>query len=62
MQVHPKFTAGSLARTKWTKDIIPEEMTVTDYCQAAVGAEFAKMADIVLDNSETRRTTVKPYQ
>ena len=59
MQVHPKFTAGSLARTKWTKDIVPEEMTVTDYCQAALGAEFIKMADIVLDDGETRRTTVK---
>jgi len=59
MQTHPKFTAGSIARAKWRKEITPEEMTVTDYCQSADGAEFIKMADIVLDDSETRRTTVK---
>lgn len=59
MQTHPKFTSGSLARTKWTKDIVPEKMTVSEYCLAADGAEFTKMADIVLDDSTTRRTTVK---
>ena len=59
MQTHPKFTSGSLARTKWTKDIVPEKMTVSEYCIAADCAEFTKMADIVLDDSTTRRTTVK---
>jgi len=59
MQSHPKFLAGTQARNKWAKNLIPEEMSVVDYCQYANGANFIKMADIVLDDSESRRTTVK---
>lgn len=55
----PKFMAGELARSKWRKPLSNEPLTMTDYCAQAVGSNFIKMADIVLDETTTRRTTVQ---
>lgn len=59
MLSNPKFIAGESARFKWRKSLTTEPLTVTDYCAQAVGSKFIKMADIVLDISETRRTTIQ---
>ena len=36
-----------------------EPLTIIDYCNRATGSYFIKMADIVLDDSAARRTTVQ---
>jgi len=54
-----KFIAGELARSKWKKPLSAEPLTVTEYCTRAVGSNFIKMADIVLDDTTSRRTTIQ---
>lgn len=56
---NPKFMAGEVARSKWRKPLLSEPLTIIDYCERAVGSNFIKMADIVLDDSAVRRTTVQ---
>lgn len=57
--LNSKFMEGESARIKWKKELKSETLTVTDYCSRATDSKFIKMADIVLDDSTTRRTTVK---
>ena len=59
MLSNPKFIAGEVARSKWRKPLLAEPLTIIDYCNRATGSSFIKMADIVLDDTTTRRTTVQ---
>ena len=59
MLSHPKFIAGEAARSKWRKPLSVEPLTIAEYCNRAVGSNFIKMADIILDTTTTRRTTVQ---
>ena len=54
-----KIIAGEVARAKWMKILVPEALTVEEYCNSAVGSNFTKMADITLDDADSRRTTIK---
>jgi len=54
-----KFIAGEVARNKWSKPLVSESLTINDYCSKSIGNQFVKVADIVLDDSTTRRTTVQ---
>jgi hypothetical protein len=59
MSSNPKFTAGEVARSKWRKPLLAEQLTIFDYCNRAVGSNFIKMADVVLDDGTVRRTTLQ---
>ena len=59
MLTNSKFIVGEVARAKWMKVLVPEALTIAEYCNSAVGSIFTKMADITLDDAESRRTTIK---
>jgi len=56
---HPKFECGESARTAWRKCIdLPAGASMSDFGREC-GGVFLKGGDIVLDDSERRRTTVR---
>lgn len=55
---YPKFAGGEAARATWRKALRNEKTTLSRYNELA-GGVFAKAADIVLDDSTKRKTTVQ---
>lgn len=56
-EIDPKFAIGELARFHWKKNIIPEEMTITEFNKYC-GNAFEKRCSIILDPSAKRQTTL----
>lgn len=55
--VKSKFTNGVLARNKWKKILTNEECTLSAFNNAC-GNTFIHQADIILDDSDKRQTTL----
>jgi len=57
---HPKFKNGENARKKWSKNInkIKNPLSIEKFKEHATGAQFVKYADITLDDSKNRQTTI----
>ena len=52
-----KMIAGATARTTWRKVLHCEKVTMTEYNERCTG-NFQKCGDIVLDETESRQTTL----
>ena len=52
-----KFTAGAAARSKWAKPLVAELIDVTTF-NNSVNNKFAKAANLKLDESDDRQTTL----
>ena len=52
-----KFAAGAAARSKWAKPLLAETIDVTAF-NNSINNKFAKAANLKLDESNDRRTTI----
>jgi len=58
-KLDPKHKAGEKARKQWSKPIVKEALTVTEFNNVSKDTQFVKRADILLDSSDARQTVIQ---